>query len=124
LFKIKKSCRKAGLNYFNRALSALPEGFISYRRVRWKLSVYDVLSFCGWPIPYGHWRFAYAGEIREQIFYDVCAVDTFFFYLALFKFFSFYKLNFRIHFCYTQQGTIPVVCERTAKVGEIFDFRL
>jgi hypothetical protein len=33
--------------------------------------------------------FACADEIREQIFYDVCAVDTFFFYLALFKFFPF-----------------------------------
>jgi len=40
-----------------------------------------------------------------------------FFTWHLIKFFLL-QINFKIRFCYTQQGTIPVVCERTAKVGE------
>ncbi len=57
---------------------------IFLNHVRQKQSVYDVLLLCGLLIPYGHLQFAYACEIRVQIFCGVYAVDMFFFYLALF----------------------------------------
>jgi hypothetical protein len=82
-------------------------------RVRQKLSVYDVLSPCGWPILYGRLHPAYACENHEQISCGGCGADTFFFYLALLIVFPFTN----VVSCSVQPGTIPASCERTAKVG-------
>ena len=120
--QVKKSPDKSGDWIMYTGSSIRRRGdLIFYHRVRWKQSDCDVLFSCGLLIPCGHLLFAYAGGIREQISCGVCGVDTFFFYLALFKFFPFTnKLPFL--FCYTHQGTIPAVCERTAKVGDFIWF--
>lgn len=81
--KIKKVPPEAGLKYKYR-FRLRNRCFIFYRRVRLKRSVYDVLFFCGWPKPCGHWQFPYACGSHELFFCDAYAVDRFFFYLALY----------------------------------------
>lgn len=85
--------------------------FIFLNRARRKRSVYDDLLLGGWPILYDRWLFACVDGNRERIYGDGRAVGRFFSFQALFYVFPFTNW----FFVFTQQGTIPVACERDGK---------
>ena|SRR6478672_3984069 len=91
---------------------------IFLNRARQKQLIYDGPLLCGLPTLYDHLPFPYVYGNHELFFYDVCGVGMFFFYRALLSFFPFTKYCF----LFSQQGTIPAYCERTAKVS-VFDLK-
>jgi hypothetical protein len=83
-----------------------------------KPTAFSGLWHGGWPIPCGHWRFAYVCESHVQFYgvYDEAGM-----YVSLFYFFFLFMKCGRENgpgFKFHQQITTIAVCERTAKVRE------